>query len=1038
VKKVLFCLASCTLFSSFSLQAQRSIYFTQSNAPLYKATHYAFLKVPNESKALLQDVQVESSYLQTQAEYLRLLAGLMLRTPDAEVAFRNFLSTCPPKPLQSIGYMELAKYCFHLQRFAEARDLFEQMSADFLSASERAARNKWLSYCYLANGPSSSLKNRSGLTSAQPEARYRQFHLLYSEGNYPASMSILQSLSSHADYQRVAVYYPMEAAYLQGQVKELRTQLLQSLPASDAAATYQLLAQLSMDSLHFEQAAKELSQSLQSTDKTRRETLFRLAYCCYQTGKFREARALFEGLYPSNDKIAQYSAYYIAQCGLSMQEFTLAYNALLQCVNIKQDLALCETAEFQLAKISLRNGDRDWALRQLESFLARYPQSTYREEAIQWQLYLLLTKGLYTESQQQLAQNSEQYPALPNFFQTSALSEALRLLEQGDPAHANQLLDLAAQYPSDQKTAALIAFWQAECSYRLGRYSEALEYSQDYEQQAKGLAIHQDYQKKIQILRCYLFLHLNQTENLKAEYNLLYPSYKGNPASTLGTLKPLLNPGSLQVSIPEIPEVLFQLPEAPFPFDYHPYLIVPEGISQEFKVFPSYLKGGLGNLGNRELETGIDLSEWTHTPVYLRGGMSSVQGKLPGQLYRDGYLGLHSSFVSAQHEVETYGTFRRNTQYYYGYDRTLYPLEIKDLRQQFSQLKIGMKLSPRIENPWHIRYKPEVQLGRYSDRRGADEISLRADLPFEKQLNEEASASLGVHLNLNRYASPLFGSQHNSVLSIRPAVSYRWHRLQLKAGFYPTLGQSRHLLPDLSAAYPLPALQGTLGLTYAGRLLLNTFQELNTLNPFLFNSFAVKQSRERTLSLTLAGNLGTHGSYSLRGGLGNMTHLPLFLNDVGGDMKQFQVLMADQARFFAGDLLLDFRAGNHMTLGGHLWAKPLLNWSNYEKPWHYVPAGIDVHAHLNLSRSLSVRSEFFIRFGYPHLVRSSSTQSLLTQTSNLGMDANLLAELRLHRRWNAYAQVYNLFGTAYQRWYGYANLGPHFRAGLLYRFGKWM
>jgi hypothetical protein len=204
----------------------------------------------------------------------------------------------------------------------------------------------------------------------------------------------------------------------------------------------------------------------------------------------------------------------------------------------------------------------------------------------------------------------------------------------------------------------------------------------------------------------------------------------------------------------------------------------------------------------------------------------------------------------------------------------------------------------------------------------------------------------------------------------------------------------------------------------------------------LFTNYTVQQSKQTEVNARLTGNISDNCFYNLRVGYGLTSNLPLFLNDTAGDYKQFHLLFDQEVTLFLADFSVDYALNKKIYTGANIQLRPILSLSSNQFAWHYVPAQIDLYGKVQFSRSLSFRTDAFIRYGYAYLAKTTIVNTIYSNTSNMGFDLNLTANLKLGKSWTGYLSVFNIMGSEYQRWTNYANLNTHFRVGLIHTFGN--
>ncbi|HPI55470.1 MAG TPA: hypothetical protein PLU10_12305, partial [Chitinophagaceae bacterium] len=278
--------------------------------------------------------------------------------------------------------------------------------------------------------------------------------------------------------------------------------------------------------------------------------------------------------------------------------------------------------------------------------------------------------------------------------------------------------------------------------------------------------------------------------------------------------------------------------------------------------------------------------------------------------------------------------------------------------------------------------------------------------------------------------------QTNSMIALKPSLTYLWNDVTFHVGISPTMGKEFHLLPDITAQYPLTRINSVVSAGWQSNLKLNTFKELTTTNPFIFNYNKVTQTKNHEWFVALKGNARQNFSFSCKTGLALIQNLPLFINDTAGDFKQFNVVYDKQATSFIFDVAMDYEVNKNLFTGARLNLKPILSLSTQQEAWHYVPAQMDIFGKIKITPNVLLRTDIFLRAGSKVIEKNPVVQTPYTKSLYTGMDMNISGQFILRQDWDLTIDVNNLFNSRYQRWYGYQNYGTNVQVGLMYSFNK--
>jgi TolA-binding protein len=1036
--------------------AQRTIAYTQADKLIYDASQAIeqnrYLDAEGLVMAYLKDsAQIESIHLQ-QARYYEKLIQFKLKRPNAENQLKEFLQVCTVQQLKQHAYLELAQTKFSAQQYEEAIPYFERIETSNWSIKDQRALQLKLAHCYLVSNETEKAfpilqESQSSQIEKQTKASFQQLCQTYFNGDYLEAKAGLLTYKDVSKYSDLIPYLLTEIDYLTGKKEQALSKSLKQLQNSKKKNIHseygQLAGQIYLDKKDYQKATVYFKQYVSVAKAPRKLDFFRLAYAQYQQAQFEEAIASFEKMPKRNDALSQQAYFYLANTYLATRQKEKAYASFLECVKGNFYPELKSHAEFALAKLSYDKGDDIWAQKQLNYIVQTYPNGAYMLEANELLAYLNIKNNRFDDAILAMDKQKTLSPSLRQVYQKANYARGIQMLMSNNTDKAIQYFKASTIYDLDATTTKLNAYWTSETLYRMGKYQEALQTSIIYFSLPKT-KLNTQYDRNMHLLRSYLFLHLNQPDELKKEYAFIDKTNKANPLAALGTIKSNFVPEKVPIIDNDPYLITFDAPEIPFDNVYTPlpmdaYYTI--GVRDNATVNSSFVKLGVGNFAGFEAEVGLDLTRIAKSPLSVLFRHHKLIGSLSAQDFASTQLGISNTQYIQHHALNVNVLWHKTKHHYYGFDNALYDYPKSSLNQTFQLYELNTQLKPLQANNANISYLPSVALRQYFDNHSAKEQTIIVDIPISKSIGSEASFDLALKANINQLsfmdASNIqIAKQANSFLSIQPSICKQWRAITFKAGLYPTLAQQNHLLPDVSISFPLAILRSRLTLSYLSYLNLNTFQQLTGLNPYLFTNYTVQQSKQTEVNARLTGNISDNCFYNLRVGYGLTSNLPLFLNDTAGDYKQFHLLFDQEVTLFLADFSVDYALNKKIYTGANIQLRPILSLSSNQFAWHYVPAQIDLYGKVQFSRSLSFRTDAFIRYGYAYLAKTTIVNTIYSNTSNMGFDLNLTANLKLGKSWTGYLSVFNIMGSEYQRWTNYANLNTHFRVGLIHTFGN--
>lgn len=1053
MKKLVISTLVLSLFTT-SLFSQRTIRYTEPDAVLKNAEYFCNLGLFEDANAQLRylpngpsrNTRSQHPFDVAKAEYLQGLCNLFLHHLDAERNFRDFLDTISIQSIQQIGYFQLGKYYFNKGNFERAIPCYEKSGIAYLTNKEISERNFELGYSYLVTQQLDKVKPLFSSVKDIPGEYFKPgnyYHglLSYYNKDYDQATQSFTQAAQDLRYKNIIPFYLTEIDYLTGQKDKARKNAEAYLQQPEKLyynnELNQLLAQIYFDKKDFKNAEKYFMRYMQTCESPRKEDYFRLGYAQYQQLKNPEAIAQFEKMNKGNDELSQMAWYFLARTYLRNGEKEKAYQSLNAAVQLDTASTMSEISYFNLAKLSYELGHDEEADHLFTRFLKDYPNSKYRAEAIELQTYLHIKHDRFDDAIAAINDLPTIPTSLKKVYQKANYARGLQMMEANQAEKSIFYLHESQRFPIDAKTLQLTSFWLAEAYYRMGQYPSALQAADDYLTNGENMEDLAN-RKKMHLLKSYVYLSQNDQLNLRREYSMIADTSTTDPSTVLGTMKSNFSPERIPIVDNDPYLIVYNLPELTPSFTYTPVPLKPLSFDQPKNQvsYKNFIKMAVGNVSTFTFESGVSLSEYAEFPLYVHLKHTSSKGSIDFQRSGETQIGLTGSYTLPHYVVDAQLRLDKRKFYYYGYNHQLYDYSNTDIKQTYTNVGLASSIRPLKKNRHDIDYKATIYAGIYADKFQANESNVRFSVPMTKEIDHDLSVGVQVDADVNAYNVSGNLVQTNSMLALKPSLNYLWNDVTFHVGISPTLGKEFHLLPDITAQYSLNRINSVVSVGWQSNLQLNTFKELTTTNPFIFNYNKVTQTKHQEWFVALKGNARQNFSFSCKTGLALIHNLPLFINDTAGDFKQFNVVYDKQATSFIFDVAMDYVVNKNLFAGARLNLKPVLSLSSQQEAWHYVPAQMDIFGKIKITPSVLLRTDIFLRAGSKVIEKNPVVNTSYTKSLYTGMDMNLGGQFILRQDWDLTIDVNNLFNSAYQRWYGYQNYGTNVQVGLLYSFNK--
>lgn len=477
------------------------------------------------------------------------------------------------------------------------------------------------------------------------------------------------------------------------------------------------------------------------------------------------------------------------------------------------------------------------------------------------------------------------------------------------------------------------------------------------------------------------------------------------------------------------PSFTYDVPQQTLYYTYTSLPLRPLALGQDsaHKIFSNYVKLGGGNLSTLYLDAGIGSLRGQNYETAIHLHHISQQGNIKYQ-------------QSSLSDIEAEGTLHKNdkawhafidgfrNQYnYYGYNHDLYQYNKDSVRQTFSGVKLGVDMQREHIGTNELYYHPAITASVYSDAFKASETAIGISLPFAYSFDTALQLSAAVNANITQLSVNNV-STGNNMLQFAPGLRYHSGAWGLHVFLDPTVGKDQtYLLPDIEAYYRfLPSLL-TISAGWQALLNQNTYQELTTENPYIYNTYTIRQTHSNEVFAEVRSNIGNHFTVSGRFSWWKYDALPVFINDDYSG-KQFNVIYDQNLNATSLKLSIRYQVNNTFAVG--------LNSSWYsfsngtqDHPWH-IP-GIRLKGDLlfkpieNLTLGAYVTALDNI-----YAVGANGYGTKLNGVLDIGANA----EYNFIPRLSGFVQINNLLNNKNERWMGYEAYGFNIYAGIRFKF----
>lgn len=452
----------------------------QKAVDVYRHGHYAIAQGQFQ-KILQQEKPFERTNhtLEIQdAEYYFISCGLKLEQSGSEYLAIKYLGKVNNQARKKMLSYKLAHYLFRQNKLKEAIPYYENSGYSNLSGSEILTKKFELGYCYFNlkefNKAAPLFKSIKDVNNpyAIPSNYYYGF-IEYYKKKYADALSSLQLVKNEPKYSLIVPYYIAEIYYFQDKYNEL---LAFAKPYAETGHLYydkqlkHLIGQTYYELHDYSNALPYLETYESTTDRLTKEDVYELAYTYYKLNRFGPAISGFKQLSTENDSLGQNSMYLLGDCYLKTGQKSDAKTAFGICSQNSQNRFQQEISMFTYGKLSAELGFPDAAIQSLETFLQKYPESGYSNEAKTLLAHLFMNTNDYNDAYQYISLVKGTSVEFRQISQKITFGRAMQLINDNQLQEADKLLDQSLENPVNPVFQQLAYFWKGEIALRMHDY----------------------------------------------------------------------------------------------------------------------------------------------------------------------------------------------------------------------------------------------------------------------------------------------------------------------------------------------------------------------------------------------------------------------------------------------------------------------------------------------------------------------------------------------------------------------------------------
>ncbi|MGZ3943525.1 MAG: tetratricopeptide repeat protein [Mucilaginibacter sp.] len=425
------------------------------------------------------------SLVKENAQYYEAFCALQLGNDDAESLVLKFSKDHPENPLTKLAFFEIGKYYFKQQKYADALQWFDKVSAGELSGSENVEYKFRKGYSYFATNDFtkaqllfSEVKNADSPFTI--DATYYFAYIAYLNKDYHLALVNFERIKKTKKYENSYPYYITAVYFLDRRYNDVLAYAVPILKTTHQQHETEMLRIIAASYFanndyknsvayysRFEQQDRGRTQNTQDS--------YQMGYANYKTGNNTKAAQELVKLVDQNDIYSQNGNYTLGNVFLKMNNKQSARNAYFVASKMTFDAQLQEDALYEYAKLSYELDFNTQALDATRLYLKNYPQSPRTDEMKTLLGEELLNSHNYKEAVEILEPIPNKSASARTAYQKVTYFRGLEFYNERAFENAIGIFLRSLKFPMDKKVQALTVYWMAESMFEVRKYGESVQ-----------------------------------------------------------------------------------------------------------------------------------------------------------------------------------------------------------------------------------------------------------------------------------------------------------------------------------------------------------------------------------------------------------------------------------------------------------------------------------------------------------------------------------------------------------------------------------